>query len=168
MPLFVVKDQANLEELSRAVLRARPSRVVREAAAAAIRAANPTIDLDHLWPGTVLVIPTLEGARTNEADPTGAPAEEMRAAVGELLVALAAGHDQAAAEAEREREAALSVISSAEVRRLADSSPELRAAVDSWRETAKLDAATTKRQTAALKEAVEIWNQQLNELGRTL
>ena len=66
--LFIVRGQQSAVELAAALLPSRASTADRSAAAAALAAANPTVDLDRLRPGAGLVVrrrlagPAFEGS----------------------------------------------------------------------------------------------------------
>lgn len=165
MLIFVIKDEANIADLTAAILKPRTSRGVREAAADAIRSANPGLDLENLRPGELVVLPRLEGMR---ASVTADPAAELAAEVVEQLQLAARGlvdsANEAVAAAEAERQQALKVLDTAEVTRLADEVLELRNAIDSYRETAKQDAALANKQAAKVATAVEGWLADLDDL----
>ena len=70
--LLVITNQADLEALAEAVLRPRAGKALRAGAIEAIRAANPTVDLQTLRPGMIVRIPSVEGARERPAGETAA------------------------------------------------------------------------------------------------
>lgn len=89
MPVLIVGKEKNLAQLRSRLIEGRLSREANERLTAAIRDANPHVDLKRLKPGTVLTIPKLPEVRLRPkidvlSDP-GAPAESI---VGELVAAL--------------------------------------------------------------------------------
>ena len=73
--IFVAQDRINLEELGDALLLSRVSAKNRRHALLEIQRANPGLNFDRIDPGTVVVVPPVEGlkARSTE-DPIGTAA----------------------------------------------------------------------------------------------
>lgn len=84
MSLVVVAQEKNVKDLAARLLRADASKAVTERAVKALRAANPTLDLDRLTPGTVVVVPALEEARGR-----GERDDVARGGIAEVVEALA-------------------------------------------------------------------------------
>jgi hypothetical protein len=162
--LFVVTDQRTLADLSGAVLRSRTSAGVRKAALEAIRRANPTLDLDHLSPGTVVVIPPVPGARAAADDPIGQAVEDLVERVQDGLASLSAGTEGAAKARETELQEARDLFTSDLVKRLAASTPEVKANVASVRATQKQDDADANRALVELRESLDGWTAELDTL----
>lgn len=93
MSLVVVAQEKNVKDLTARLLRADASKAGTERAEKALRAANPTLDLDRLAPGTVVVVPPLEEGRA-----TGDRDDLARGGIAEVAKSLA---DQVAALAEQ-------------------------------------------------------------------
>ena len=67
MPVIVIREETDLEGLTDRVLRSNASTSTREAAARALREANPGVDLRALRAGAVVVVPELHaGLRSPE------------------------------------------------------------------------------------------------------
>ena len=128
---FVVSDQADATAVARALLGARVGAARRDAAIAALRDANPDLDLDALRPGQVVVVP--EGLATQERAGT-----RDRGGLSDLLAQAAASVQELASAAERteeqrrvEAEEVRTVLGSPEVKQLAGQIPEVKRAVAS-------------------------------------
>ena len=95
--IFVAQDRINLEELGDALLLSRVSAKNRRHALLEIQRANPGLNFDRIDPGTVVVVPPVEGlkARSTE-DPIGTAADDQ-------IQRLTAGLDSLTAAAERGR-----------------------------------------------------------------
>jgi hypothetical protein len=163
--LFIVRGQQSAVELAAALLPSRASTADRSAAAAALAAANPTVDLDRLRPGAVLVVPaSIERLRRGAADdPAGDAADALLRQVREDLGALldaAAGAEQVAAQERRE---AFELLDGPELARFADDrllsgvTKQLRAGLKAEEEAAGSGPAD-------LKEAVAVWQAELKQL----
>ncbi len=162
--LFVVTDQQNLAGLARAVLKPRATAAVREGALDAIRRANPTLDLDRLHPGAVVVIPPVAGTRPAADDPAGQAVEDLAARVREGMDSLLAGVEGAEKAREAEQQEAQELFKSAVVRRLSANTPEIGANIESIRAAHKQDDADAKRAMGDLRDALDGWAADLDGL----
>lgn len=163
--LFVVENQTNLAELAPALLRARTSAAVRESALDAVRRANPSLDFDRIAPGTVVVVPRFDGAKpASSQDPARRAADDLITMVEEGVDSLLAAAEAAEAQRVVEKREAQDLFGSAALKRLAGQLPELAANVDSVRATIKEDDAGAKPQIGALRDAQQLWAEDLKIL----
>ena len=163
--LFVVGDQKNLAELASVLLRARTSATTRESALEAIRHANPSLDFNRIAPGTVVVVPPFGGAKdASSQDPLRRAADDLITRVEEGVAALVAGTEAAEEQRGVEKKQAQDLLASAAVKRLAGQLPELATNVDSVRATFKEDDAAAKKQASSVREAEQLWAEDLKRL----
>lgn len=163
--LFVVKDQKNLAELAPALLRPRTSATVRESALDAIRRANPGLDFDRITPGTVVLVPAVNGTRPRAPDdPVRQVADDLVARVRDgiesLLVSAEATEESRAAEKKEAQE----LFATALVKRLAAQFPDLSSNIDSVRATYRQDDVAAKKQLEDLRQSRELWAEDLAAL----
>jgi hypothetical protein len=162
--LFVVGTRANLDELAPSLLKARLSAGARASALDAIRRANPSLDLDDIAAGTVVVVPAVEGVRPAADDPAASFADDLVDSVARG-VELAAGVADAAEERRvAEKKEVQALLGTAAVARLAESVPELAANIESVRAAFRDDDKAAKQQLAAMKAAQEVWKEDLATL----
>lgn len=162
--LFVVTDQRTLVDLAGAVLRPQTSAAVRKAALEAIRRANPTLDFDRLAPGTVVLLPPVPGIRSADNDPLGQAVDDLVGRVQDGLASLSVAAEGAAKAREAELREARDLFTSDIVKRLAASTPEVKANIGSVRATQKQDDADANRALGELREALDGWNAELETL----
>lgn len=163
--LFVVRGQQTPAELAVSLLPSRATAADRDAAMAALVAANPTVDLDRLRPGMVLVVPaSIERLRRGAADdPAGDAADALLRQLRESLAALAEAEDRAQETAALERKEAMELLEGPEIARFADDR-FLAGAVKSLRQELRSEEATAGEGAAALREAIEGWQADLKGL----
>lgn len=161
--IFVVSDQANLTDLTHTLLKSKTSKKVREAAVEKIRAANPTVDLDNLQPGRILVIPDLEREKPLDQLPGASPAISLREAPAVLkdVVTRARAKIEAQAEALKTTR---TLLTSAEMKALAKQDSALKETLAAWEENAAHDADTAAQQVETLAAAVDRWAEDLATL----
>jgi hypothetical protein len=168
--LFVVGEQRTLADLAPALLRSRVSKKVRESALDALARANPGLDLDRLKPGTVVVVPAVEGLRSEvrDGDPVHRAVEEMVVQVRDGIETLVAAAEAAEEARAADRKNAQELLGSSMVERLSSQSEELKGNVESARATLKNDDGDARRQLASLHEAAQEWSAGLDELRSLL
>jgi len=165
--LFVVTDQPDLEALAANVLRSRVGASTRAAALEAIRRANPTLNLDRLSPGAVIVIPPVPGIRPPDAaqgDPVGDVADDLVGRVREALESLSAAADAGEEARVADRREVQELLGSALVRRLATSVPAIGQNVESIRAGFKQDELDARRAQADLKDSLAALSADLEAL----
>jgi hypothetical protein len=160
MRFIVVRDEQSLTELQARVLGPGLSAELRASAERAIRAANPDLDLDALRPGLVVGLPD-DVERVAERTPELGTSPDLLAGLDRAVGALAG---TAPAANPRTRPDLGKVLSSAEVRKLADGDEVVRDAVS--RAIAVLAAANKQAGTQqdALARAVAQWRQDLAQM----
>lgn len=162
--IYVVGSQTNLTELTAVLIRKRTAASTRDKAIAAIVAANPGLDLEHLRPGLVVVVPPVEGVRPPADEPVSAVADDLVQRVRDGMAAVLGAAEQAEEARLEEKKAAQELLGSAQVKRVAESVPELAANIDSVRATFKEDDAVSRRALGELREAQEVWDSDLKDL----
>jgi len=166
--LHVITTEKTEDALLRAVLGARPSAARKAAAAEALRRANPSLDLSALTAGTVVVVPTIEGARrdgnSNDSDLVGEAATSALDAASAGIDALLTATKEGERERRLERKEAEELFDSEGVRELQQRVPELEENIASVRREFERDEAVSEEQRAALAEAAEQWRAELEQL----
>lgn len=162
--ILVVSDQSSLAGLAASLLKARASKKLREEAMERIRAANPTVDLDHLEQGRILVIPALEGER---GQPTGATPRMPLGDAKQMLSDVLAGVEASNKDRVEEAKATRNVLTSPAVKRLAEQDEVLKESLVAWKESAAADEESARREQESFKAAVAAWTDDL-EVLRTL
>lgn len=163
--LFIVEHQRDAAAIAARLLPTRASAANRRAAVEALREANPTLDLDRLHPGAVVVVPPAVGRlRRNAADdPAGDTADalidEARTGLQALVAAAKDAEEQAAAERERTR----ALLDSREVARLRQDRL-LAANVESLREELAAEEEHSEERLAEVTKAVAGWEADLKAL----
>lgn len=163
--LFVVGNQKSLAELAPALLRPRTSVTVRESAFEAIRRANPSLDLDRIHPGTVIVVPPVAGTRSAATDDPARRAadqlvERVRAGLESLVAATESAEEQRGVEKKQVQE----LFGTAQVKRLAAAVPELAANIESVRGGFKEDDVAARKQLKDVHESADLWAKDLETL----
>jgi hypothetical protein len=166
MGLYVVKEQAGVDGLLSALLRARVSRSARETAIAKLRRANPGLDLDDLRPGTIVAVPPLEGERSKRAAPDQDAADAVVASVNATLDALPAEAERTLEERKAQFAQARQVVSSTAVKRVARKDPELRETIAAWQKAAEQDLEDARTASEAVASTVAEWQEELAELRK--
>jgi hypothetical protein len=168
--LFVVGAEKNLAELAPSLLRSRTSAAVRESALDAIRHANPSLDFDRIKPGTVVLVPPVEGVKPAAVakDPVHQAADDLVERVRTGFEALVAATDAAEEQRVLDKKQAQELFGTALVKRLSAQSDELTANIESVRATFKQDDVESRRQLAAVREAQEVWAADLDDLREVL
>ena len=162
MPFFVVTDQVDTAALIHSVLSGRLGKAAREDAIEAIRAANPHIDLEHLRPGQVLVIPMVEGVTTK--DVSSVPVDDVVGEVSTGLAALAGAADEAVTRSEHEVDEVKRVLDDGEIGERIKGSPELQAGLSAWSDTVEKDMTEAREAAERLRKNATAWEEELAEL----
>jgi hypothetical protein len=168
--LFVVGTEKNLAELAPSLLRSRTSAAVRESALDAIREANPGLDFDRITPGTVVLVPPVEGVRPAAVtgDPVHQAADDLIARVRDGVDALVAGADAAEEQRALDKKEAQELFGTALVKRLSGQSAELATNIESVRATFKQDDVEARRQLTGVHESRDVWTADLDALRALL
>ena len=168
MGLYVVKESADLKALTGKLLEPRARRAVRDAAIDKLRRANPTLDLDNLRPGTIVVVPAMEGRRRN-IDTSGESATEALAeSLTGALDSLAEGTGNAVKEAKAHLKATRRVLDSDPIKRAAERDQEFGETIRAWAESSERDLERESAQADAAKETVAEWKDELESLKKML
>lgn len=174
--LVVVREQLDLDALTASLLTSRAGAARRAAAAAEIRRANPTLDLSRLAPGTVVVVPEVEGLRrdlTTAAaddaadDAPAAAADHLVEQVSAGVAALLEEGKLAQARAERERDETRRLLDGPDVDRLRGVAG-LAETVDSLRGRLEEEQEESRRTQEVLEASAAAWARELEELRRLL
>ncbi len=162
--LFVVSDQADAAGLARTLLGARVGAARRDAAIAALRDANPDLDLEALSPGQVVVVPDglVTQERAGARDRGGI--SDLLAHAAESVKELAAAADRAEEQRRAEAEEVRSVLSSPEVRDLAGQVRELKRNLSSVGKTLAEQDERAQRTREHLTRSSEEWLAELDQL----
>ncbi|MER7539687.1 hypothetical protein ABTX77_33645 [Streptomyces sp. NPDC097704] len=165
MPIVVVEQEKTLAALTTRLLKARTAKAAKEKAAQAIREANPGLDLDHLRPGMIVVVPRLAEARDEDDDLVDQSLDlflaEVRAEVDTLLDAT---NDSLTSEKE-ELETTAKVLDVMEVQQAAQDDPVLQNNLESLRSSIEGDQEAATENTDTLLNGIEQWYTDLDDLS---
>ncbi|MBB4986726.1 MULTISPECIES: hypothetical protein [Streptomyces] len=165
MPIVVVEQEKTLAALTTRLLKARTAKAAKEKAAQAIREANPGLDLDHLRPGMIVVVPRLAEASDEDDDLVDQSLDlflaEVRAEVDTLLDA---ANDSLASEKE-ELETTAKVLDVMEVQQAAQNDPVLQNNLESLRSSIEGDQEAAAENTDTLLNGIEQWYTDLDDLS---
>ncbi|HZN19343.1 MAG TPA: hypothetical protein VFB84_14380 [Micromonosporaceae bacterium] len=161
MPVIVVKDEKDLGELRRRLLRPGVTAARRRDVEDRIRAANPHLDLDRLRPGAVVVLPD----DPDLAEEAGEPAASLAPLTAALPQASQAVRRAAEATVQLGEELA-KALGAREVRRAADGDAELGAEVARLREAIAAERRRAQEWSDAVAAATQGWERDLAELRR--
>ncbi|MFF7441753.1 hypothetical protein [Streptomyces sp. NPDC008122] len=165
MPIVVVEQEKTLAALTTRLLKARTAKAAKEKAAQAIREANPGLDLDHLRPGMIVVVPRLAEARDEDDDLVDQSLDlflaEVRAEVDALLDAT---NDSLTSEKE-ELETTAKVLDAMEVQQAAQNDPVLQNNLESLRSSIEGDQEAATENTDTLLNGIEQWYTDLDDLS---
>ncbi|MEU6164322.1 hypothetical protein [Streptomyces tanashiensis] len=167
MPIVVVEQEKTLAALTTRLLKARTAKAVKEKAAQAIRAANPALDLDHLQPGMVVVVPRLAEARAAEDDddPVDEFLDVLLSRVGREVVELLQAAESALEAEQAELATTAEILDDEDIEEAAQNDPMLQENLDSLRSSLESDAETAQRNTDILRDGAEQWHSDLDDLS---
>jgi hypothetical protein len=167
MSLVVVAQEKNVKELTARLLRADASKAVTERAVKALRAANPTLDLDRLTPGAVVVVPALEEgrARGERDDLARGGISEVVEALADQITALSAQAAQAEDDDALLRKQAAEVLSDPAIER-ASHHEALKALVGSLGADLDAEEEAAKARQEVMAAAAKDWASDLAALRR--
>jgi hypothetical protein len=172
MPVLVVGTEKNFAALRPRLFTGRVSTRDARGVAAAIRAANPDINLDRLEPGTVLTVPEGVGARVGRElsldqsvpEALGALANEASAVLDELVAAAKAREREDASE----RRSLAKALRSKEVQAAMRQEPALKRDVEAVRKAVDDEEAGSKERLAGVERARKEWLAEIDELKALL
>ncbi|GGS90723.1 hypothetical protein GCM10010222_35420 [Streptomyces tanashiensis] len=166
MPIVVVAQEKTLAALTTRLLKTRTPKAVKEKAAQAIREANPGLDLVHLRPGMVVVVPRLADLRGGDHDDLVDESldlflAQVRGEVDALLeVADAALKDEKA-----ELEQMAKVLDVMEVQQAAQNDPLLQENLQLLRSSIDDDVTAAGDNTDILLNGIEQWYTDIDDLS---
>jgi hypothetical protein len=136
----------------------------------AIREANPGLDFDRITPGTVVLVPPVEGVRPAAVtgDPVHQAADDLIARVRDGVDALVAGADAAEEQRALDKKEAQELFGTALVKRLSGQSAELATNIESVRATFKQDDVEARRQLTGVHDSRDVWTADLDALRALL
>ena len=169
MPVLVVGTEKNFTALRPRLFTGRVSTRAAREVAAAIRAANPDVNLDRLRPGTVLTIPEGVGARVggelsldqSVPEAIGALAAEAATVLDELVAAAKAREREEASE----RRSLAKALRSKEVQAAMRGEPALKRDVEAVRKAVDEEEATAKERIAGVERARTEWLVEVDALN---
>ncbi len=169
MPVIVVGTEKNFAALKPRLVTGRVSTAAVSEITAAIRAANPRVDLDKLEPGTILTIPEdvphveVRGDVSLD-DTTRSAIEGLTNAGAAALDELAAAAAASAKEATAERKALAKSLAAKEVDAAGRKDKALGLDVKAAEQAIADEDARAKDRAAALKQAQADWKAELAAL----
>jgi hypothetical protein len=172
MPVLVVGTEKNFTALRPRLFTGRVSTRDAREVAAAIRDANPDVNLDRLTPGTVLTIPEGVGARVGRElsldqsvpEAIGALATEARAVLDELVETAKAREREDASE----RRSLAKALRSKEVQAAMRREPALKRDVETVRKAVDDEESGAKGRLTSLEAARDEWLAEIDALSALL
>ncbi|MFI1258882.1 LysM peptidoglycan-binding domain-containing protein [Streptomyces netropsis] len=165
MPIVVVEQENTVAALAARLVKAGTSKAVKERAAQAIREANPGLDLDHLRPGMVVVVPPLVEARDEAPDVVDVALAAFFEQISRELDALIQTARSALEADKAERQATAEVLAAEEVQAAARNDPMLRNNLEQVRQTLAGDGQIAVEITESLITGTEQWFTDLDDLS---
>lgn len=163
--VHVVDKRIALNDLTTSLVRPRAKAADREAAIAAILAANPGLATGESVPaGTVVVIPALVSEVRVKDDPAGNATDDLLARVRQGIDDLAAAGEAGDKDRGESKKELQRLLSSAAVRRLAAEQPRVAEAVEEGRADLRERDTEARKQSARFTANRERWNTELDEL----
>jgi hypothetical protein len=164
--LFVITHQADATAISQSLLSGRVGAAKREAVIAAIRRANPTIDLDTVQPGTIIVIPDLPDVNDVGDDPVAGAVDDLLTRTSDAVQQLRDAADSAEQHRRADADDVRALLDSAEVEQQSAHRPELTANVESVRAELDTDDAAAEAGRAEFERASQSWLRDLEVLRK--
>ena len=165
MRTLTVTTERDLDHVVRRLLPSRLPKARREQALSALRAANPGVDPDRLTPGTVVVVPALEGLKADLAGIGPSPLQDLLAAVWAQAATVPTEADEALTAAAQQRDAARAVVDDPAVQWGLDRSDVVREAVHQLVDTVDRELQESEAALERLKPALGAWRQHLDALA---
>ncbi|MFC8272047.1 hypothetical protein ACFUJR_05765 [Streptomyces sp. NPDC057271] len=166
MPIVVVEQEKTLAALTTRLLKTRTSKAVKEKAAQVIREANPGLDLDHLRPGMVVVVPRLAELRGGDDDDLVDEGLDLfLAQIREEVDALLVAADAALKDEKAELETMAKVLDVMEVQQAAQNDPLLQENLQLLRSSIDADTTAAGDNTDILLNGIEQWYTDLDDLS---
>ena len=168
MPMIVVGTEKNFAALRPRLFEGKVSTAATQDVAAAVKAANPDVDLDKLEPGTVIYVPdsphvAVQGGLSLDDGTTGMLAGLSEAGAAALKdVATAARKRETEAAAERKQLA--QSLKGTQVTAATRKDKALAAGLKAARHALTQEDAQAKARSAALKQAQSEWGKELTAL----
>jgi hypothetical protein len=164
--LFVITHQADAAAISQSLLGGRVGAAKREAVIAALRRANPAIDLDAVQPGTIIVIPDLPDINAVSEDPVAGAVDDLLTRTNGAVQQLRGAADAAEQQRRVDADEARAILGSAEVEQQSGNLPELKANVESVRAELDKDDAEAEAGREEFERASESWLRDLEVLRK--
>ena len=165
MPVIVIREATDLEGLTDRVLRSNASASTREAAARALREANPGVDLRSVRPGAVVVVPAglhagLRSPQGSVDDGAVAATDRVETQLAGLGEAFADGASRRAEARDRAREA----LESDAVKRAVKGDDAAKAVVQQLRDRLDDQEEREEQEQELLGSAMTAWAEDLEAL----
>ncbi|MET9646996.1 hypothetical protein ACFZB6_25085 [Streptomyces syringium] len=165
MPIVVVEQEKTVAALAARLVESTAPEAAKERAAQAIREANPGLDLDHLRPGMIVVVPSLAEARDDVPDVVDGTLDGYFEQIHRELVTFIQTAQSALEADKAERAAAAEVLDAEEVQAAAQYDPVLRNNLEQARRTLADDGQIAVELTESLINGTEQWFTDLDDLS---
>ncbi|MBP2401182.1 hypothetical protein [Streptomyces syringium] len=165
MPIVVVEQEKTVAALAARLVEAGTSEAATERAAQAIREANPGLDLDHLRPGMVVVVPPSAEARYDVPDVVGGALDAYFEQIHRELITFIQTAQSALEADTTERAATAEVLDAEAVQAAAQYDPVLRNNLEQTRRTLADDGRIAVEITESLITGTEQWLTDLDDLS---
>ncbi len=159
-----VNTRADAASLRDRIVRAGLHPEARLRAEAILRAANPHLDLDRLKPGSVVIVPQASELSAEEATVIGAPPVSTKEGLVAKLKELHEQHLAALEEAKAEREEAVALLKSRNLRNLEGRNEDLKKALTTVRERIAADEKEAALLSHELEEGLKRSLEEIEEL----
>lgn len=168
MPVLIVRDEHSIDDLRPRLVGHRGPGETPERLVAAVREANPHVDLDDLQPGVVLTIPDIEDAKVRDDDtPTELLAEgidAMVAAIGDVIATAGERAAQAAKVESADRATLRRSLQLKAVTQAAKQDKELHANLQGVKQALAAADETADQAATARERAIARWTEDLERV----
>lgn len=164
MPVIVIREATDLEGLTDRVLRSNASTPTREAAARALREANPGVDLQALRAGAVVVVPELHAGLRSPEGSVSEGAADATGRVATQLSGLAEAFADGASRRAEARERAVEALDTTVVKRATRGDEAAKAVVKQLRDRLADEEEREEEEQELLGAVMVAWGEDLEAL----
>jgi hypothetical protein len=167
MPRFLIvsDEQQDVAKIATSLLARNAGAAARDSAVAALRRANPGVDLDRLRPGAVLVVPDLPAAADRVPDPVADVLDDLTGRASTAVETLLADLGRSEALRRADAEGTRAILDSDDVRRALQDPTAARNA-ELLARSLEEDDVTAKQQRTATSRAAKQWLTELTDLRK--
>jgi hypothetical protein len=172
MAIVVVGRETSFKQLRARMFPGRLSKAAAEQLEAAVRKANPHLDLAALSPGMIVEVPDLPGAKPSREVDFGDDAGRAERAIKQNIMLSVDELNSAAGRLEKdasgERSRLFELLDFGEVSEAADNDELIRAEVDALRRALDKEEQTAQEQLARLQKVMVVWAEEVEAIDTLL